>query len=70
MRLVRVLAASLAILGMSTASFAGDLLQSAAKAVQQEAQAGSLSDRWDAGYRRACDNIVNILGALDAGEQR
>ena len=39
MRLVRVLAASLAILGMSTASFAGDLLQSAAKTVQQEAQA-------------------------------
>ena len=39
MRLVRVLATSLAILGMSTASFAGDLLQSAAKAVQQEAQA-------------------------------
>jgi hypothetical protein len=38
MRLVRVLATSLAILGMSTASFAGDLLESAAKAVQEQAQ--------------------------------
>jgi hypothetical protein len=39
MKLVRVLATSLAILGLSTASFAGDLLESAAKAAQQEAQA-------------------------------
>jgi hypothetical protein len=38
MRLVRTLAASLAIVGMSTASFAGDLLGSAAKAVQQETE--------------------------------
>src|SRR5258708_11851579 len=38
MRVVRVLATSLAILGMSTASFAGDLLESAEKAVQQQAQ--------------------------------
>jgi hypothetical protein len=39
MKLVRVVAASLAILGLSTAGFAGDLLESAAKAAQQEAQA-------------------------------
>ena len=39
MKLVRALAASLAILGLSTSSFAGDLLESAVKAAQQQAQA-------------------------------
>ena len=36
MRLARVLLVSLAILGLSTASFAGDLMESAAKAAQQQ----------------------------------
>jgi protein-S-isoprenylcysteine O-methyltransferase Ste14 len=38
MKLVRTLAVSVAIVGMSTASFAGDLMESAAKAVQQETE--------------------------------
>lgn len=38
MKLVRAAAAALAILALSTSSFAGDLLESAAKAAQEQAQ--------------------------------
>ena len=38
MKLVRAIAAALAILALSTSSFAGDLLESAAKAAQEQAQ--------------------------------
>jgi hypothetical protein len=41
MRLVRVVVALLAILGLSTAGFAGDLRESLAKAAQQEANTQS-----------------------------
>jgi hypothetical protein len=42
MKLVRAIAAILAILALSTSSFAGDLLESAAKAAQEQAQAQPL----------------------------
>lgn len=50
MRLARALIASVAILGLSAASFAGDLQKSITKAAQQRTQAQTPSSPIDKGY--------------------